>query len=276
MFENVIGNIKQKELLQNSIISNTVSHAYLFCGMKGCGKALLAKEFAKVLLNTDNLDTCLDYKYVCRDEDKKDLSVEKIRKEIIEDIYIAPVMSENKVYIIDDGQYLNASAQNALLKTLEEPPKYVHIIIISDRESNFLPTIISRVNKIKFSGISDDELKLYIKKMYNKELDNNLVKYINGSIGLATDIIINNKFETYNAVYNLYNYIIKKDIIGALTKSQGVFVDNDMLKYLEFLLYNNGNYLLVKFVEKAYIRLKNNGNYDIVIDNMILNMIKNI
>lgn len=276
MFENVIGNTKQKELLQNSIRSNTVSHAYLFCGIKGCGKALLAKEFAKVLLNTNNLDTCLDYKYICRDEDKKDLSVEKIRKEIIEDIYIAPVMSDSKVYIIDDGQYLNTAAQNALLKTLEEPPKYVHIIIISDRESNFLPTIMSRVNKIKFFGTGDDELRLYIKRMYNKELDDNLIKYISGSIGLATDIIINNKFETYNHVYDLYNDIIKKDIIGAMKKSQDVFDDKQMLKYLEFLLYNNGNYLLVKFVEKAYIRLKNNGNYDIVIDNMILNMIKNI
>lgn len=276
MFENVIGNTVPKELLQNAIKFDTVSHAYLFFGIKGCGKALLAKEFAKILLQTDNLDICLDYKYICKDIDKKELSVEKIRKEIIEDVYIAPVMSNNKVYIIDDAQYLNSSAQNALLKTLEEPPKYVHIIMISDNESNFLPTVISRVNKIKFSGISDQEIREYVKKIYGKELDDKLIKYINGSIGIAKDIIINNKFETYNCVESFYNYVLNRDIVNAMKSSQGIFEEKEYLKYLEYLVFSSGKYLLVKFVENAYIRLKNNGNYDIVIDNMTINMIKSI
>lgn len=276
MFENVVGNSVAKKLLENAVRSNTVSHAYLFFGIKGCGKALLAKELAKVLLGTNNLDTCLDYKYICKEEEKKDLSVEKIRKEVIEDIYIAPAMSSSKVYIIDDGQYLNKAAQNALLKTLEEPPKYVHIIIISDSESNFLPTIISRLNKIKFIGVSDQELKEYIKKMYDTELDNKLISYINGSIGLTVDIIINNKFETYNCVYEFYNVILRKDIVKSMKLAQGLFEDYKYLKYLEYLFYSSQNFLLIQFIEKAYNRLKNNGNYDIVIDNMILNMIKNI
>lgn len=277
MFENIIGHKEQKQIFEKAISTEIISHAYLFTGKRGIGKCSFAKEFAKILLGTNNLEVCLDYKYICKDETKKDLSVEIIRKELIEDLHIAPAMSSRKVYIIDDGETLNTTSQNALLKTLEEPPKNVHIIIVSDTESTFLPTILSRVNLVKFTGISKQELKLYISKTKGIELNDNILDFLDGSIGEAYNIINEDKIEQLKKIDELYSSIIKKDVIQSLRMAENSLLsDKKMLEYLEYLFQKYKMYLAVKFVEKANLRLKNNGNYDIVIDNMIINIINNI
>ena len=277
MFESIIGHEKEKKTIENILKNNTFSHAYLFVGPSGIGKCLFARELAKVLLNTNNLDTCLDYKYVCKESDKKEFSVERIRKEVLDDIYIAPAMSDRKVYIIDDGETLNSSSQNALLKTLEEPPQNVHIIIISNSLNTFLPTILSRINVINFNGIESDKLKEYINKKFDIKLSDNIIDFIDGSIGMATNVIENNLLDKLSSVEKLYNLILKKDLSNALIiANDGILSDENSLKYLEFLFNKNKLYHIVKFVEHAYIRLKNNGNYDIVIDNMIINIIDNL
>lgn len=277
MFENVIGHERQKNIITSMINAGTFSHANLFVGKRGIGKKLFANEIAKVLLNTNNLETCLDYKYICKDEGKKDLSVEKIRKELLEDVYIRPAMSDKKVYIIDDADNLNPAAQNALLKTLEEPPKYVHIIMIAESSSTFLSTIISRINITTFDGISKENIKKYIKQKYNVDFNENILDFIGGSIGLAESIINDNLFDKLKKVEDVYNAVIKKDTVKAmLSSSDNIFSESNMLEYFEYLFYKSKNYNICKYVEKANIRLKNNGNYDIVIDNMIIKLIDNI
>jgi len=277
MFENIIGHKKEKEIITNLLNSNTFSHAYLFVGSKGIGKCLFAKELAKVLLNTDNLETCIDYKYVSKDKDKKDLAVEKIRKEVLDNIYIAPAMSDRKVYIIDDGETLNSASQNALLKTLEEPPKDVHIIIVANTLNTFLPTILSRINVIRFYGIENEKLKEYVNKKFSAKLSDNIIEFIDGSIGMATNLIENNLLDKFNSVEKLFNLIIKKDLVNSLILAgEGILDGEGLLKYLEFLFNKNKLFYVVKFVEKSGQRLKNNGNYDIVIDNMIINIIDNL
>ena len=131
MFENIVGHEKQKEILSKSIETGNISHAYLFFGNSGIGKLKLACEFAKKILNTDNLESHPDFKLISKKEDKKDILVEQIRKEVIDDVYIVPAAGDRKVYIIDDAQDLNIAAQNTLLKTLEEPPKYIIIILVA-------------------------------------------------------------------------------------------------------------------------------------------------
>lgn len=277
MFENIIGHEKQKELLKNALKSGNISHSYLFYGQEGIGKAKIAKEFAKELLHVENIESSPDYKYITRREDKKDIIIEQIRKELIDNVYELPVSGEKKVYIIDNAQMLNIASQNALLKTLEEPPKYVVIILISSNISAFLTTIISRVNKISFNGIDDVSLKNFIRNQYNVELKDSIIKFIDGSIGNAIQIVQNNTFEKFVKVDNLYEYICNKDVVSALKVSKEIsFLEDNLLDYLEFLLYINFKYQCTKFVEKAKNRLKYNGNYDIVIDNMILKIIDNV
>ena len=277
MFEKIIGHKKEIELLKKMISENKLAHAYLFSGKEGIGKLQVAKEFAKSILDVEVLESSPDYKYIEKNADKKDILIEQIRTEIIDDVYISPAASKYKVYVINDADYLNIASQNALLKTLEEPPRYVVIILIASNTSAFLSTILSRVNNIVFSNIETNLIKEYVKNNYNLELTENLLNYIDGSIGKAKNIIENNKLEQLEKIDNLYTILLKKDVITSMQISADIdFNENINLEYLEYILYSNLKYSCVKFIEKARNRLKFNGNYDIVIDSMILKIIDNI
>ena len=273
MFENIIGHEANKKFLHDSVDNDKISHAYLFVGQKGIGKSLIAKEFSKEILKTENLNSCPDFKYITKKEDKKDIVIEQIRKDLIDDVYLAPISTDKKVYIIDEAENLNIASQNALLKTLEEPPTYVCIILVSSNISSFLPTILSRVDIVNFCNIEDDELNKFIIDKYKTKIDDNLLSFIDGSIGQAVNIIENNLQEVYTNINKLFEYIINKDVISTLKMLETTKFDNNLLDYLEFLLYKNGKIISTKFVERAKNRLKMNGNYDIVIDNMIINII---
>lgn len=277
MFENIIGHKENIKLLERLIENNNLSHAYVFYGKEGIGKKLVAMEFAKKLLNTTNLETHPDYKYIEKLEDKKDLSVEQIREELNENIYEKPVASNNKIYIINDAQNLNLTAQNALLKTLEEPPSYVKIILISNNLSKFLPTILSRVNKISFEGVKLEELKEYINDKYNVLLSENVLKYMDGSIGLVSNLIENNKLDKLNVIEQLSIDILNKSEVNVFKKTKDIdFTDYILLDYLEYLMISNSKFEVIEVIEKAKQRLINNGNYDIVINTMILKILERI
>ncbi len=277
MFENILGHDVQKKVLINNLKQNNISHAYLFAGKAGIGKRTIAEEFAKLILKTDNLISCPDYKYICKREDKKDIVIEQIRTDIIEDVYVVPATGNYKVYVIDDASSLNIASQNALLKTLEEPPEYVVLILIAQTISNFLPTILSRLNKISFNGLEDELVSNYILDKYNVSLDNKLIKYLDGSIGYANKVISENLIDKFKTIDELTSLINNKNTVDVLKKAQEIdFSVNILLDYFEYNLYINNYLNATKYVERALIRLKNNGNYDIVIDNMILKIVESI
>ncbi len=277
MFSNILGHQEEKVYFENLIKTGKLSHAYLFYGKEGIGKLLFAKQLAKNILNIDNLESCIDYKYISKNDDKKDILVEQIRKEVIDDIYTSPISGKYKVYIINDAEYLNIASQNALLKTLEEPPSYVIIILIATNIINILPTIISRVNQISFKNIPDKYIESYINQKYNVSLNSNILEYIDGSIGLATNIVELNLQEQFENIEKLFEVLNSKNIGESLILSQSIdFSKKYILDYLEYILYKNGKYETIKYVNRAKIRLKFNGNYEIVIDNMILRIVDNI
>lgn len=277
MFENIVGHDRQKEILSKSIESGNISHAYLFFGNSGIGKKQVALEFAKYILKTDNLENHPDFKLVSRMEDKKDILVEQIRKDVIDDVYIVPAAGERKVYIIDEAETLNTASQNTLLKTLEEPPQYITIILIASNISTLLTTILSRVNQIPFEGVSNLELKKYIKDNYNTDFNDNIIEYFDGSIGKAIYAIENDLTTKYEKVDKLFGYINAKNTIEAMKYSTEIELDKDeLLDYLEYILYKSGKFVCIKIVENAKKRLKFNGNYDIIIDSMLLRLIDNI
>ncbi len=277
MFENIVGHEKQKDILTRSLASGNISHAYLFFGNNGIGKFSLAKEFAKELLHTDNVDNHPDFKVISKMEDKKDILVEQVRRELIDDVYVVPAAGDRKVYIIDDAESLNIASQNTLLKTLEEPPRYITIILVASNISAFLTTILSRVNQIPFEGVSKNELKQFVYEKYNTSLSDNILDYLDGSIGNAINLIENNTQEKLLAVDELYLYIKEQYAIKTLKHAQDInFAQDDILDYLEYVLYKNNAYSCVKIVENAKNRLKFNGNYDIIIDSMLLRLIDSI
>ena len=274
MFENVYGHAFQKETLISAIENDRISHAYLFSGKSGIGKKMIALEFARNILNTEDLKTCVDFKYVEKLEDKKEIVVEQIRENISDDVIERPITGTKKVYVIDDANLLNISAQNALLKTIEEPPEYVVIILIASNTSTLLPTILSRVLRVDFNPLDYESVESYIEKNGIK-IDKNIIGFASGSIGVINEIISNNLVDKLKKVDEILEYMEKKDISSSLLKVQEVdFNESFMLSYLQYLLFERKYFEASLEPERAINRLKMNGNYDIVIDNMIIRCIE--
>ena len=157
--EALINNFKQR------CLKNTLSHAHLISGEDGVGKGKLANILAKFILNGD-----LDREYVDiinYSSEKSSFGVDDVR-DIIEEVYKKPFEKDKKVIIIHEGKKLTIQAQNALLNTIEEPPKGVYIIILCESLELILDTIKSRCEIYKLKPLTKSELYEYIKiKKFN-------------------------------------------------------------------------------------------------------------
>ena len=257
MFEKVIGHNNIKKELEKDISLNKVSHAYVFYGKEGIGKNTLAEEFAKQLLNVNILATCPDYKYITTIENKSEVIIEQVRNEIITDVNIAPATSRHKVYVIDGMP--NDSAQNALLKTLEEPPEYVVIILIVQNLNMFLPTVISRTKNISFDSLSKKE----IEEIIGEEISEEVILSANGSISKIKEILNKENIDN-EEIDSLVESIKNKDEIAVSLKLSKMSLKTMNLEYLKLMLLNNKLYYAVTYIEDAENKLKRNCNEDIV------------
>ena len=163
-FSDVIAQTHVTKTLENQIKNNTVTHAYLFCGTRGTGKTSVAKIFAKAV-SGNTPDPTLDIFEIDAASNNR---VEDIR-ELIEKTKYPPTFSKYKVYIIDEVHMFSASAFNAFLKTLEEPPSHV-IFILCTTEPHKLPqTILSRVLRFDFRPVAQAELEKFLSDILKKE-----------------------------------------------------------------------------------------------------------
>ncbi|MBR6736821.1 MAG: DNA polymerase III subunit gamma/tau [Clostridia bacterium] len=192
-FTKVIGQDAIVTTLTNQIKSDKVGHAYLFCGARGTGKTTLAKIFARAVncLDSVNGSPCGKCQNCLALKDSSNLDVIEIDaasnnkvenvREIRDNVQYAPSIVKYKVYIIDEVHMLTTEAFNALLKTLEEPPKHA-IFILATTEPHKLPaTILSRCMRFDFRLVSTQELTSLICKIYDeiaKPYDLNAVKLI--------------------------------------------------------------------------------------------------
>lgn len=291
MFKNIIGNEEIKNNLVESVNRGTASHSYLFIGIQGIGKKLIAMEFAKMLLCLDEkkycnvCKSCIEFNtnnnpdFLCIEPDGNSIKIEQIRY-LQKRIQEKPIISDKKVYIIDDADKMTVEAQNCLLKTLEEPPEFATIILIGSNESSFLSTIKSRCMILHFNPINNLEIKNYLNINYGmKELNDNVVDMFQGSIGKA--IVLKDKQDDYEKISIMLDNMTSKDLIE-ITKLAGPIYKNkeeifQILEYINVLLLKKAkvNYLYtncIDIVENTKKRLQQNANYDMCIDNMIFNM----
>ena len=167
--------------LKQSVISGKIGHAYLFCGQRGTGKTSIAKVFSRAIncLNPVNGNPCNECD-VCKgilngsllDVIEMDAAsnngVDDIRK-ICDEVNFAPTKARYKVYIIDEVHMLSSGAFNALLKTLEEPPKHV-VFLFATTETHKIPaTILSRCQRYDFKRISDDSIVMRLRHICKEE-----------------------------------------------------------------------------------------------------------
>ena len=295
MFENIIGNKKNKEILKKAIEINKTSHSYIFCGTEGIGKKLIAKELAKKILclkekeNGCDCKSCIEFDsdnnpdfQLIESVDGK-IKIEQIRQ-MQRKVAEKPIISNNKVYIIDNADTMTTEAQNCLLKTLEEPPEYITIILICTNEGNLLSTIKSRCTRMQFEPIKDEELKEYIKtNLPDEQISPQIIELAQGSIGKA--IKLNERKDIYENIENILLSMQNRDLIDIVQMSEVIYKSKEeiksILEYINVLLMKlskqNIKYInCVQIVEETKRRIKANSNYDMCIDYMIFSMWQNV
>lgn len=295
-FDNIIGNENVKDLLNKTVSSNNILHSYLFSGEEGIGKLLFAKEFAKMILcqgdikpcnsckscwefeNDNNPDFAIIEKGFDEDKNKEKnyISIDQIRY-MNEKIAERPIIANRKVYIINDADTMRKEAQNALLKTLEEPPEYATIILVSSNESQLLTTIKSRCIKINFNRLSDEEILKYLREKRPDDINEGMIRYAEGSLGKALEIIHNR--DIYEELEKLIDNMNKKNLIYILNNSDILYKEKesiyDFLEYINVLLLKTNELKkinCIKYIEEAKKRLLANSNYDMTIDNLLMKM----
>lgn len=170
-FETLLGNDQLKNNLEESLKKGHISHFYLISGPKGSGKHTLARLLAAAILCQNPNRPC-GVCHVCRkvlenshpdfitvdDPEKKTVTVDLIRQTIA-DIYVQPNESDHKIYLFPRAQDMGIPSQNALLKVLEESPKYGVFILLTDNPERLLPTVRSRCTLLQMRALSEDLLR---------------------------------------------------------------------------------------------------------------------
>ena len=285
-FDEVVGQEYIKMALKNQVKNNTISHAYLFCGIRGTGKTTMAKIMAKAVncLNNRDGNPCNECEVCkalsagnCYDVVEIDAasnnSVDDIR-ELRENVKFLPSTTKYKVYIIDEVHMLSQGAFNALLKTLEEPPAHV-IFILATTEPHKLPaTILSRCQRFDFKRIPYDKVKerlQFIIKESNFEIEDKALDYIvrcsDGALRDAISLLdqcmaYSNNLITFEDVLNLIgappvellfdvsDAILKKDIPKLIKIVDDIIVSGkDLSVFLRELILHFRNILMFKMAD---------------------------
>ncbi len=326
-FQNIIGQEQIKEHLQNAIATGKVSHAYILNGEKSSGKEFIAKVFAQTLQcekgGTEPCNECRSCKqtvsknqpdiiYVSH-EKPNTISVDDIRAQVNNDVAIKPYSSKYKVYIINEAEKMTPQAQNAILKTLEEPPAYAVIMLLVSNVNTLLPTILSRCVVLNMKPVRDELVKKYLMEElqipdYKAEV---CVAFARGNVGKAKLLASSEEFENVKAeALSLLKYIKDmeiQEIVSAIKKiSEYKLEINDYLDimsiwYRDVLLFkatNDVNHLVfreeiqsirkvaarssyegiekvIRALDKAKKRLDANVNFDLAMELMLLEIQEN-
>ena len=209
-FNNVIGHEEIIRHLQNAIKTGKISHSYIFAGEPGSGKRLLAGIYAMTLQceagGENACGKCESCKraigknhpdiIMVKHEKPNTISIDEIREQVVNDVDIKPYSSPHKIYIIPDAEIMTPQAQNALLKTIEEPPEYAVIMLLTSNIDGLLPTIRSRCVRLDLKVVDDGLVKKYLMEHlhipdYQAEID---ASFAHGSIGKAKEAATSQEF----------------------------------------------------------------------------------
>ena len=219
-FEEIRGNTPLVEQLRRSAASGRSSHAYLFLGGAGAGKRLIANTFAKALQcegekrPCDSCKSCHafnhgnhpDVIYFQPLKNGKTYTIEDVREQLLETVDLKPFQYEKKIYIIEKADTLNIQSQNALLKTLEEPPAHAVFLLLAERAEAFLPTILSRVVVMKIRPLSAETIADYLMQAGHLAEESHILSaYAQGRIGQALELVEDEGFRE-----------MRQDILGKL------------------------------------------------------------
>ena len=323
----ILGHEPIKEHFFNAVLTGNISHAYILSGEAGMGKKSLANAFALALLcEKGQADPCRqchackqvmsgnhpDLIYVTH-EKPASIGVDDVRRQINDTIQVKPYSSAHKIYIVDEAEKMTVQAQNALLKTIEEPPAYAVILLLTTNAEAFLPTILSRCVQLKLKPLKDGEVKDYLVSRMGVELSQAEIytAFARGNLGKAIHLADSEDFRhLYGELLDLLKNLKKSDISELLERIRKMKEDKlDIHQCLDFmqmwyrdvLMYKTAkdiNLLIFKdefstvnamstvsgyegleriltAIDKARIRLDANVNMELVMELLLLTMKEN-
>lgn len=326
-FDEITGHEKVKEHLRNAVKLNKISHAYIINGMQGAGKNMIAGIFAKTLQCEKGGDEPCNVCHSCiqaesgnhpdiiriTHEKPASIGVEDVRGQLVGDIQIRPYSGRYKIYIIDEADKMTVQAQNAILKTIEEPPEYGIIMLLTENADALLPTILSRCVRLELTPVPDAVIKEHLMHKFGiPEYDARFAAaFARGCVGRAEAVINSEIFVGIkeNALHMLK--YVSDMTVGELINSVKSINDykssiNDYLDllamwYRDVLLFkstNDANLLIFKdelktirrqasvasyegiqtvltSIDKAKKRLSANVSFDLVMELLFLTMKEN-
>ncbi|MDD3224762.1 MAG: DNA polymerase III subunit delta' [Clostridium sp.] len=244
LFSSIVGHREIRNILQNSIVQGDFPHAMLILGEDGIGKTYVAHEAALNILKKEEYKDYVDIEDYRIHKNKKSISVDDVRN-IIEEVNKRPYEGDNKVIIVHDSDRMTIQAQNAFLKTIEEPPKGVYIILLCENGKNVLDTIKSRCQTYKLTRLNDSELDKFIKNRYPSVSEENLKvaeAFSDGVPGRLIDFM-------ENSIYGE----IRNNIIEMILESESRDL-TALTKYEEFLVKNKDQWREILTCFLSYIR----------------------
>ncbi len=326
-FKDVIGHEHLVEHLQSAIGMGKVSHAYILDVEKGSGKNFLADIFAAAMQCEAEEGKPCGMCTSCKQADGRNhpdiiriihekpntISVDDIRQQLCGDIMIKPYKGPYKIYIVDEAEKMNVQAQNALLKTIEEPPAYAVILLLTTNAESFLPTILSRCVTLHLKPVKDSLVRKYLMeqvKIPDYETDI-CVAFAQGNIGKAKRLAVSEEFgQMREHAIHLVKYIQEMEISELIDSMHKItefktdisdYLDLLMVWYRDVLLYKatwnpssivfsdeihtlrkisskssyEGIERIIKALDKAKIRLAANVNFDLTMELLLLTMKEN-
>ena len=203
-FQDIIGNEDAKDYFIKALTKDHLSHSYIFEGPYGVGKKTFARKLAKAILcESRDEDKACDRCQSCHmveagthpdiiiiEKDTKVTKVDNIRENIVREMEIKPYQSNHKIIIVNAADTINIQGQNAMLKTIEEPPKYGIVILVCENLASMLPTIKSRCITVRFNPLSKEKMNAYLQDKGIGEGERQVyAKLSEGSIGVINDIL---------------------------------------------------------------------------------------
>ena len=321
-FAAVVGHNDIIEHLQNAVRNGKVSHAYLFTGEPGSGKKLLATLFATLLqCETGRANPCMKCPsckkalsqnhpdiIMVTHEKPNVIRIDEIREQVVNTVDIKPYESRYKIYIIDEAEKMNPQAQNAILKTIEEPPAYAVIMLLSNSPDALLSTILSRCVRLNLKTVSDREVKEYLMhEMHLPDYEADVAAaFAQGNIGRAQEAAAGDTFANLASrtvkiikdIHNLQIYEIIEIVRELSEEKQNIhdFLDILLMWFRDILLYKatreadnlvfrrelteisreasvssyEGIQEILDAIEKAKARLRANVNFDLTLELLFL------
>ena len=269
-FSRLIGQNDLKIRLRNEYKGDP-NHAAIFTGAKGSGRHEFAREYAKALMCSEPTDDgacgkCNNCNYFDAgthpdfihlfDSNKKNIKVDEVRNKVVSDVKICPQISKRKIYLIE-GDELNEAGQNALLKSLEEPPANIIFILICEDSEKLLPTVLSRTVEYKIASYTKDEIMDALKKKNKEEFEDKYsedelkftCEFSSGVIGKALELLGDDDLPVMrDKCFEIITNIGKEDYATTLTDRYSYFDANadNIREILLLMLWILGDLSILK------------------------------